>query len=131
MDRYDADTAPDPAAWLALDDGQRLALVRAHHRGRVLRIHPKDFDPRIHAVLHATVETQIATGDPPATRRAVERLVGDGLRRHAAVHAAAEVLLGFLAKGEAYDAAAYEAAMDRVQAGDWLGDRMRKDLGGG
>ncbi len=129
MARYDADVPPDPEAWLALSEEEQTRRVRAHHKGRVLRIHPKDFNPAVHAALHAIVERQIAANDPPITGRTVERLVGEGLRRHAAVHAVGDVLLRAMVTGEPFDPAAYEAALGAIDASTWLGLRMRRDLG--
>ena len=127
MDRYDADLAPDAARWLALDEGQRRALIAAAH-ATPDRLHD-GVDQRVHATLHAVVETQAATNDPPATRRTLERLAASGLRRHAAVHMVAEVLLEWIGRGEPFDGQRYAARLDALDAGAWLGDRMRRDLG--
>jgi hypothetical protein len=130
MDRYDADQAPDPTAWLALDEAERTALVARHHRGRVERtLHAPEYNRQLHVAFHVLLENQIAAGDPPATAAAVARLCGDGLRRHAALHAALDVALRLLASGEPTDPAAWEAVMSRVDAGSWLGERMRRELG--
>ena len=129
MDRYDADLAPDPEAWLALDEDERRAAVRRHHRGRVLRIHPKEMNVDIHASLHAIVENQIALGDPEVTARTVDRLVAAGLRRHVAIHMIGEVLLRTMTSGVPYDAERYGAALDALDAGSWLGEKMRRDFG--
>jgi len=32
VDRYDADNAPDPAEWLALEELTRIQPVEEHHR---------------------------------------------------------------------------------------------------
>ena len=130
MDRYDADTAPDSDAWLALAQDQRVTLVAAHHRGPDA-LHVEPTNARMHAMLHAMVETQAASGDPPITGRTLERLTADGLRRHAAVHMVADVLLKWMASGQPFDGAAYEAQLHKLDAGAWLGDRMRRELGPG
>lgn len=129
MDRYDADEAPDPAAWRALDEEQRGAAVRRHHRGRVLRIHPERLHLEIHAQLHVIVENQIALGEPPDTARTVARLVAAGLRRHVAIHMVGETLLRTMTSGEPWDDARYASALDALDAGSWLGDKMRRDFG--
>lgn len=126
MDRYDADTAPDPDAWLALDEQERRARVIASHPGPD-RLHPKGLDARVHATLHAVVETQAATGEPAVTRRTIERLAASGLRRHAVVHMVAEVLLQEITRPP-FDGERYAARLSGLDAGTWLGDRMRRDL---
>jgi hypothetical protein len=82
---YDAERAPDPAAWLAADEGQRLEAVERHHR--TVGEHARIQKPRLHAALHQVVENQLALDQPPAARRALARLVAGGLPRHEAVHA--------------------------------------------
>lgn len=129
MDRYDADLPPDPAEWLALDEQERTALVRRHHRGKVLRLHPEGFNVTIHAAIHAIIETQIAGVDPPITGETVTRLVAAGLRRHVAIHMVGEVLLRTMTSGQLYDADRYAADLRALDAGSWLGDRMRRDFG--
>ena len=131
MDRYDADLTPDPAEWLALDEEERTSLVRRHHRGRVLRLHPQGFNLVIHAAMHGVVETQIAAAEPSITGETVVRLVEAGLRRHVAIHMVGEVLLRTMTLGQPYDAERYAADLRALDAGTWLGDRMRRDFGNG
>ena len=87
-DPYDPDTAPDPEAWLALGDDERLLLVEEYHRGQKIRI----AGLTVHSVLHATVESQLAMGLRPVAD-AMERLMGEGLDRHDALHAIGSVLI--------------------------------------
>jgi hypothetical protein len=130
VERYDADTAPDPEAWRRLAQDQRMALVVAHHQDRAVEpLHAQTSNARMHAMLHAMVETQAASADPPVTGRTLQRLVADGLRRHAAVHMVADVLLRWMASGQPFDADRYGAELDRLDAGAWLGDQMRRELG--
>ena len=42
---------------------------------------------QLHATFHVVVENQIALGDELPVRRAVDRLMAEGLDRHQAVHA--------------------------------------------
>jgi uncharacterized Zn finger protein len=85
--RYDPETAPDPEKWLALDESQRLDLVAAYHR----RTRVKLPNARLHAALHGIVENQLAEGFD-FVREALERLRGEGLDRHEAIHAIGLVL---------------------------------------
>ena len=87
--RYDPDKDPEPKAWLALDETQRIALVTDWH-------HKAGIDlPRLgaHAAAHVAIESQLALGDPPSIRATLERLMAAGLSRHEAIHAIAGVLL--------------------------------------
>src|SRR5215813_2177430 len=89
MDHYDPLQAPDPKEWLALDEGERIALADEYHRRAGIRL-PK---VQIHAAIHATVETQAALGDETPVRRTLDRLVSEGLDRHEAIHAVGSVLV--------------------------------------
>jgi hypothetical protein len=119
---YDPDVAPDPAAWLALDEGERVYLVRAYHKRAGIR-GPK---ASVHATIHAVVENQAALGDELPVRRTIERLMTEGLDRHEAIHAIGSVLIGRLfelAKDESADTefsqAAYNAEIERLTAESW------------
>lgn len=120
MDHYDPAHAPDPAEWLALDEDERMLLVRAYHREAGSKMPNR----RIHASLHAVVETQAAMGDELPVRRAIQRLMGEGLDRHEAVHAVASVLFGSIidtANVEDGDEAqaAYNDKIERLTADGW------------
>jgi hypothetical protein len=74
MQRYDCLKAPDPKAWLALDEQERIELVRDYHRRARIRLP----NATVHAVLHTIVETQIAQGDetPARTTQRLTALTG-------------------------------------------------------
>ena len=118
---YDAERAPDPAAWAAAPQPERLAAVEAHHRA-LAAPHPAARQPRLHAAIHLVVEDQLAAGTPPEVRRALDRLVRAGLSRHDAVHAIASVVAsaaqGALS-GARFDPAAYARALDALTAEAW------------
>ena len=120
MRKYNPDKDPDPADWLRADESARIELIRAYHRARRLTM-PKE---KAHAVVHATVETQLAQGLPAVTG-ALARLRESGLDRHAAIHAIGSVLLEHLqalarATGPAGDPnPAYFAALHRLTAESW------------
>ncbi len=121
MKRYDPAHAPDPAAWLELDESERARLVEQYHRHAGERLP----NVAIHATIHAVVETQIAGGEPPAVRLAMARLEVEGLDRHEAIHAVGSVLIGHLhalmhGKAPAGDPnAAYAADLERLGAENW------------
>ena len=114
---YDADRAPEPGAWKAAAQEERLRSVEAHHLA-LARPHPPMPKPRVHAALHLVVEDQLASGEPPEVRRALERLVAGGLTRHDALHAvgrvAADALDAALTEGR-FDLAAYARALDTLR----------------
>jgi hypothetical protein len=60
---YDPEATPEAAAWLALDEQLRLALVEQYHQWRRIRVP----NVRAHAVMHAIVENQLAENDGVVT----------------------------------------------------------------
>src|SRR3989449_11338755 len=85
--RYDPQHAPDPEAWLALDEGERTELVLQYHRRARVRLP----NARLHATIHVVWRTRSrwATRSPFAGRSS-----GCGPRgsnRHDAVHAVGSV----------------------------------------
>ncbi|ATU67001.1 hypothetical protein [Piscinibacter gummiphilus] len=91
---YDAEAAPEPGEWLALDEGERIRLAQSFHVNRKIRV------PRLklHAVIHVVVENQLAMGFGPSCR-ALVRLQKQGLSRHDAVHAIGSVVMDFVHEG--------------------------------
>ncbi len=123
MHRYDPEQAPSAAAWLALDEQERIDLVQRHHRRAQIEL-PKAM---LHATIHVVVENQIAEGHEPVVR-AMSRLMASGLSRHDAVHAVGSVLAEQLFEVFRDDAPAdggdamgkYDAAVERLTADGWL-----------
>ena len=87
MRAYDPHQTPDPEKWLGLDEAERHALVEAHHRLAKVELP----NATLHAVIHTVVENQLAMGIPEV-RSALERLIGEGLDRHDALHAIGSLL---------------------------------------
>jgi len=75
IERYDPHHAPDPEAWLALDEGERTELVLQYHRRARVRLP----NAHLHATIHVVVENQVALGDEIPVRRTLERLRAEGL----------------------------------------------------
>jgi hypothetical protein len=90
--KYDPHENPDPAEWLALDEAERIVLIGHHHREAGVKLP----NLQLHAAIHAVVENQIAMGDQIPVRRTLERLLGEGLDRHDAIHAIGSVLASHL-----------------------------------
>jgi hypothetical protein len=119
---YNPSVAPEPKAWLALDEQERILLVEAFHR----RQRAKPPNLKAHAAFHAIVENQLAEGVESAVS-AMTRLMAEGLSRHDALHAIASVLaeqMYDLMTVETKDPAAvaqsrYDAALARLSAAEW------------
>jgi len=113
---YDADRAPDAKGWRSAGQADRVDAVEAHHAA-ARDPHPPTDRPRVHAALHVVVEDQLARGEPPEVRKALDRLVAGGLRRHEALHAigrvASDALAATLAEGR-FDARSYASALDAL-----------------
>jgi hypothetical protein len=122
MQRYNPLEAPDPEEWLALDEQERIDLARDYHRKA--RIHLPN--AKVHAAVHAIVETQIALGDKTPAHRTAQRLMDAGLDRHETVHAIGWVLIQFMSdlmeSQELLDTepnAAYFAALEQLTVEEW------------
>ena len=57
--RYDPGENPDSKDWLALDGEQKLRLIQQYHRKNGIRLR----NSRLHALIHAAVENQVALGN--------------------------------------------------------------------
>ena len=125
---YDAEIGPDPERWLALDEHERIRLVKDYHR----RIDDEFERPDAHASAHVIVENQVAMGDELPVRRKLEQLMDEGLDRHEAIHAIGAVLMMHLhdiisgaARGSAPQAPdTYFAELEGLTAESW-----RRDFG--
>jgi uncharacterized NAD(P)/FAD-binding protein YdhS len=120
MRDYDAERPPEPWQWLALDEVERVRLVREYHKRK--RIDAISLQG--HAAFHAIVETQVAMGEPSAVAATLRRLQSEGLDRHDAIHAIGSVLaeqFHAVASGSAQTDPnpAYAAALERLSAESW------------
>ncbi|MBI5579385.1 MAG: hypothetical protein HY895_09555 [Deltaproteobacteria bacterium] len=91
METYDPATAPDTAAWLELEEDERIQRIASYHR----RLNVKLPNLEVHAALHSVVENQIAE-ELQTVRETVARLQAEGLSRHDAIHAVGSVLVARL-----------------------------------
>jgi hypothetical protein len=99
MNQYDPQVAPDPQAWLALDENERTKLVERYHRRQRIRMP----NVRAHAMFHVIVENQIAMGDETPAAAKLQELIREGMDRHDAVHAIGSVVskwFYYTARGE-------------------------------
>ena len=88
---YDASKAPDPEAWLELDEQDRIDQVIDYHK-RAKK--PVGENNKLHAAAHVIVENQVAMGDVTVVPATLARLMREDLDRHDAIHAIASVLVG-------------------------------------
>jgi hypothetical protein len=122
MDKYDPLVAPDPEAWLALDEGERMLLVEAYHEEHHIDLP----NLQVHAAVHAGVENQIAEGDALPVREKARQLMAQGLNRHDAIHAIGWVLMTKMydiSRGKVTESdpnRAYFSALRRLSAQKWL-----------
>lgn len=87
METYDPHIAPEPEAWLALDEAGRQALVELYHEDVADEIE----SATLHAAIHTVVENQLAM-QIPDVQQTLTRLLASGLDRHDAIHAIGSVL---------------------------------------
>lgn len=116
--RYDPEEGPDPSRWRDLSEDDRIMLAEAYHRRAGITVP----NMNVHAIMHAVIENQAVMGDELPVRRAIERLIGDGLDRHEAVHAVGSVLAAHLndtLKAGAPNNKAYLEAVERLTAESW------------
>jgi hypothetical protein len=88
LTKYDPDRAPDPERWRAQNEMELIDIVQRYHRRERIWL----ADERAHAALHVMVENQVALGDATPVGAAVDRLMGEGMSRHDAIHAVGAVL---------------------------------------
>ncbi|MBI1851024.1 MAG: hypothetical protein HYR85_11840 [Planctomycetes bacterium] len=121
IERYDPSCAPDPTAWMNLDEQEQINLAFEYHRRRRIKIP----GARVHAIVHAVVETQVAMAADGVVARTLARLQDEGLDRHDAIHAVGSVLLGELHGLLSGDLPAldvndrYFNAVERLSAESW------------
>jgi hypothetical protein len=88
LTKYDPDRPPDPERWRAQNEMELVDIVQRYHRRERIWL----ADERAHAALHVMVENQVALGDATPVGAAVDRLMGEGMSRHDAIHAVGAVL---------------------------------------
>ncbi|MCG2767916.1 MAG: DUF1841 family protein [Chloroflexota bacterium] len=100
---YDPYQPPDPDEWLELPEMERTTLVLDYHPSTE-EVLP---NPTLHAVIHTTVENQIALGNENPVKAKLLKLMREGLDRHGALHAIGSVLVVHI-----YDLLSCEASED-------------------
>ncbi|MBN1944212.1 MAG: DUF1841 family protein [Bradymonadales bacterium] len=120
---YDANEGPDPERWLELDESERIEAVMGYHEVMQRELGQRGADPALHAMMHAVVETQLADGSLKAVPAALERLEGQGLSRHDAVHAiggiVAKHLWRMMKEQVEFDEERYNSELGRLTRESW------------
>jgi hypothetical protein len=118
-DTFDMSRAPDPAAWLALEEGERIEQVAEAHRRTRSAVGGSE---SAHAAIHAAVETRLASGDA-AVVFAYQRFRTAGVDRHNTVHALASVvtdhMMAVLESREGFDQATADRAFEALDPTAW------------
>lgn len=119
---YDPNEAPDPETWLGSDESERLQSVLAFHQG------DSDAAARseLHAVAHTVVENQLAAGDETPVQEALDRLLGEGIDRHQAIHAVGSVFMAHMLESgqqrKPFDLESYAAELRELTVEKWHQD---------
>lgn len=119
---YNPYVGPDADDWRDMDDAERRQQVLAFHRQEGSELPNED----LHAMIHVVIENQVAMGDQIPVKRTLERLVGEGLDRHDAIHAISAILIEELAQsaeepdGKGESEVAYFARLETLTAESWL-----------
>ena len=87
MTKYDPHLEPVDTEWLGIPEADRIDMVADYHRRHRVPLPNR----QVHATIHVVVENQIALGEQVVIS-ALQRLQGEGLDRHDAIHAIGMVL---------------------------------------
>lgn len=121
MEFYSPSTAPVSEEWLAIDDGERLELVRTFHEAE-----DNDLDEKaltIHSTIQVIVENQLAL-KVELLPETLEKLTRQGLSRHESLHAIGAIISGdimAILKGERteFSPKQYRRKLEKITAKRW------------
>ncbi|MDD5699108.1 MAG: hypothetical protein PHH77_10875 [Victivallaceae bacterium] len=121
MKNYSPDRPINPEEWLALDEEERIRLVRAFHENLDDGL-PEDALP-LHSSIHAIVENQLAMG-VELVPETIEKLIRQGLNRHEAIHAIGAIVaedMFDLMKGniKEFSPQKYRKRLEKITAKRW------------
>jgi hypothetical protein len=120
MEQYDPDWDPPPEEWLALDEQERIGFCKDYHRRHRIWLR----NEKLHAVVHAIVENQLALAEPVVVAT-FARLRSEGLDRHDAIHTIGSVLSGHLSsmlrnpQSQGQSNERYHEALGKLSASKW------------
>jgi hypothetical protein len=121
--RYDPDRSLDTSWWSALPEEEQIDLVLEHHWKAGVSLP----NANLHAVTHVVVENQVLLGDETPVASTLQRLRGEGLSRHDAIHAIGTVLAPLvfeILKGEIRSEPnlVYYQQLRELTAASWLSE---------
>ena len=121
MEKYQPSRCPNVQEWLALDESERVFLVREYHEDTNAPIPEDAMD--LHASIHVVVENQIAMEHVPVPAT-IDRLIRQGLDRHEAIHAVgavvSESIYDLTAGNEtSWDQNKYRRKLEKLTAKRW------------
>jgi hypothetical protein len=120
---YDAAVGPEPAAWRALDERERLSRVARFHNETLPAAQMPPSMQR-HAAMHVLVESQLADARPAEAPAALRRLMDEGMSRHEALHAVGWLTTEHMRRAmdaqRPVDEAAYAADLATLTVRSWL-----------
>ena len=121
MEKYQPSRCPNIQEWLALDESERVFLVREYHEDTNAPIPEDAMD--LHASIHVVVENQIAMEHVPVPAT-IDRLIRQGLDRHEAIHAVgavvSESIYDLTAGNEtSWDQNKYRRKLEKLTAKRW------------
>ena len=119
---YDPNTPPDPNEWMSLDEGERVAIVEAFHKG----VFDDDHRRTVHSSIHVIVENQIALDEETPAKATAERLMSEGISRHEAIHAIGSVLsekmFDAIKEPVLYSEESYFEELEKLTVEKWIDD---------
>lgn len=101
---YNADETVNADWWDGLDEDERAKAVMEFHRGEQVEL-PNE---ALHAMIHVAIENQILLGEETPVAATLDRLMGEGLCRHDALHALGSVFTQIM----------FDGIRDQVDGGD-------------
>jgi len=121
MEKYQPSKCPIAQEWLALDESERVFLVREYHEDTNVSLPEDAMD--LHASIHVIVENQIAMEHVPVPAT-IDKLIRQGLDRHEAIHAVGAVVstnIYDLAAGNesSWDQNQYRRKLEKLTAKRW------------
>jgi hypothetical protein len=121
--KYSPDGSLDSEWWSTFSEDEQIDLVQDYH----LRSGVKLPNANLHAATHVIVENQILLGEETPVAATLQRLLGEGLSRHDAVHAIGSVLAPVLVdilRGEIRSEVnlVYYQELQKLTAESWLSD---------
>ena len=121
--KYSPDRSLDLRWWSTFSEDEQIELVQDYHRRSGVKLP----NANLHAATHVIVENQILLCEETPVAATLQRLLGEGLSRHDAVHAIGSVLAPVLVdilRGEIRSEVnlVYYQELQNLSAESWLSE---------